>query len=106
MFCFYFFLDKPEIVDKPRTLVNESEKVILTRAIDSNPSADVFWYSGQLLLRSQLSVKKATFTIEKASCTDTKNFTLVASNKVQRNVTALVELLVNCEFCVRYPSFS
>lgn len=99
---FWFFLDKPEIIDKHSTLVNESEKVILSRTIDSNPLADVLWYSGQLLLLSQLSVKNATFTIEKASCTDTKKFTLVASNKVQRNVTALVELIVNCELCVRY----
>uniref|UniRef100_A0A8W8NKS0 Uncharacterized protein n=1 Tax=Magallana gigas TaxID=29159 RepID=A0A8W8NKS0_MAGGI len=88
---------KPEIIHKPSTLVNENEKVILTRTIDSNPSADVLWYSGKLLLLSQLSVKNATFTIEKASCTDTTNFTLVASNKVQRNVTALVELIVNCK---------
>lgn len=96
-----YVLDKPEIIDSPGTLVNESEKVMLTRTIDSNPLADVYWYRGQQLLHTQLSVKNATLIIEKALCTDTNNFTLVASNKVERNVTALVELLVNCEFCVR-----
>lgn len=94
------YLDKPEIIDKPSTLVNESEKVILTRTIVSNPLVDVQWYKGFKLLYSQLSVKNATYILEKASCTDTLNFTLVASNEVERNVTALVELLVNCEFYV------
>lgn len=94
------YLDKPEIIDKPSTLVNESEKVILTRTIVSNPLVDVQWYKGFKLLYSQLSVKNATYILEKASCTDTTNFTLVASNEVERNVTALVELLVNCEFYV------
>lgn len=94
------YLDKPEIIDKPSTLVNESEKVILTRTIVSNPLVDVQWYKGFKLLYSQLSVKNAIYILEKASCTDTTNFTLVASNEVERNVTALVELLVNCEFYV------
>lgn len=94
------YLDKPEIIDKPSTLVNESEKVILTRTIVSNPLVDVQWYKGFKLLYSQLSVKNATYILEKASCTDTTNFTLVASNEVERNATALVELLVNCEFYV------
>lgn len=94
------YLDKPEIIDKPSTLVNESEKVILTRTIVSNPLVDVQWYKGFKLLYSQLSVKNAAYILEKASCTDTTNFTLVASNEVERNVTALVELLVNCEFYV------
>lgn len=88
---------KPEILDKPSTLVNESEKVIITRTIVSNPLADVYWYRGQQLLQTQLLVNKTTFIIEKASCTDTTNFTLVASNEVERNVTALVELMVNCK---------
>lgn len=99
MFC-YMFSDKPEILDKPSTLVNESEKVIITRTIVSNPLADVYWYRGQQLLQTQLLVNKTTFIIEKASCTDTTNFTLVASNEVERNVTALVELMVNCKLCV------
>lgn len=54
------YLDKPEIIDKPSTLVNESEKVILTRTIVSNPLVDVQWYKGFKLLYSQLSVKNAT----------------------------------------------
>lgn len=96
-----YVLDKPEILDKHSTLVNESEKVILNRTIVSNPLADVSWYRGQQLLHTQLSVNDTTFIIEKASCTDTTNFILVASNEVERNVTALVELLVNCKLSVR-----
>uniref|UniRef100_A0A8W8NFL9 Hemicentin-1 n=1 Tax=Magallana gigas TaxID=29159 RepID=A0A8W8NFL9_MAGGI len=88
---------KPEILDKPSTLVNESENVILFRTIVSNPLADVYWYRGQQLLQSQLLVRNTTYIIEKASCADATNFTLVASNEVERNVTALVELLVNCK---------
>lgn len=94
------FSDKPEILDKPSTLVNESENVILFRTIVSNPLADVYWYRGQQLLQTQLLVNKTTYIIEKASCADATNFTLVASNEVERNVTALVELLVNCKLCV------
>lgn len=96
----FYDLDKPEIINESSILVNESEKVILTRTIVSNPLADVQWYKGLKLLHSQLSVKNATFITEKVSCTDTNTFTLVASNEVERNVTALVELLVNCEFYV------
>lgn len=88
---------KPEIKQKPSTIVNESDKVILTREIVSNPSSDVYWYYRSELLNTQLSTKNATLIIEKAVCTDTKNFTLVASNTVEKNVTALVELLVNCK---------
>lgn len=95
---FFVLLDKPEIKQKPSTIVNESDKVILTREIVSNPSSDVYWYYRSELLNTQLSTKNATLIIEKAVCTDTKNFTLVASNTVEKNVTALVELLVNCEY--------
>lgn len=88
---------KPEIEQKPSTIVNESDKVILTREIVSNPSSDVYWYYRSELLVTQSSTKNATLIIEKAMCTDTKNFTLVASNTVEKNVTALVELRVNCK---------
>lgn len=42
-------------------------------------------------------MKNATLIIEKASCTDTTNFTILASNTEEKNVTATVELLVNCK---------
>lgn len=90
-------LDKPKIVGKPSTIVNESERVILAREIISNPLSNVSWYNGTELLKTGNSVKNATLVIEKALCTDTKNFTLVAGNTVDRNVSAFVELIVNCE---------
>lgn len=94
---FSFFVDKPVIEDKPITVVNESEKVILTRKIDSNPLSNVSWYNGSQFVYTQFSVKKATLIIEKASCTDTTNFTILASNTEKENVTARLELFVNCK---------
>lgn len=79
-------------------IVNENERVALTRGISSNPLSDAFWYDESHLLKSEISVKTTYLIIEKAKCTDTKNFTLIASNALQRNVTSLVELIVNCKY--------
>lgn len=80
------------------TVVNESNRVILTRGIDSNPLSNVSWYDGPNLLNSETTVNTTSFVIAKARCTDTKNFTLTASNVVQRNVSSLIELIVNCKY--------
>ena len=94
---FFFWSDKPVIQEKTSTIVNETERVELIREVDSNPLSDIAWYDGAELLKTQTSVKIANLTIENALCTDTKNFTLSVSNTVQRNVTSLVELIVNCK---------
>lgn len=78
--------------------MNETEQVTLLREIVSNPLSNASWYNGSELLVSQSLVTNATFYIKEATCTDTKNFTLVVSNIIQENVTALVELIVNCEY--------
>lgn len=93
----FFWADKPVIQEKTSTIVNETERVELIREVDSNPLSDISWYDGAELLKTQTSVKIANLTIENALCTDTKNFTLSVSNTVQRNVTSLVELIVNCK---------
>lgn len=98
MFLLYVRLDKPKIVDTPTTIVNESDRAILSREIVSNPLSNVSWYDGSELLSIQKTVTTATFTIGKAMCTDTRNFTLIASNTVERNVSALVEFIVNCKW--------
>lgn len=90
----------PEILNSSRTIVNESEPATLIRQIFSNPLSNVYWYNGSELLETQLSARNATFHIQKTTCTDSKNFTLVASNSVQKNVTSLVELIVNCEYTI------
>lgn len=92
------FLDKPEILNKSTTIVNETDYVVLSRKIVSNPLANVSWYNGSQLLVTQIAERNAAFIINRAMCTDTKNFTLVASNTVKENVSALVELIVNCEY--------
>ena len=79
-------------------IVNETDRVVLTRNIYSNPLANVSWFDGTQLLQTQTSVNTTSFIIETVLCTDTKNFTLVASNTVQSNVTSRVELIVNCEY--------
>ena len=95
----YFFLaDKPLIVEKEATIVNESNRVTLTREIYSNPLSNVSWYNGPNLLKSEITVNTTNLVIEKAECTDTKNFTLVASNTLEWKVTSQVELIVNCEY--------
>lgn len=78
--------------------MNENEQVTLYRQIVSNPLSNVSWYNGSDLLKNQWSVRNATFNIEKATCTDAKNYTLLANNGVKENVTALVELIVNCKY--------
>lgn len=97
IFFLYVRLDKPKIADIPSTIVNESDIAILSKEIVSNPLSNVSWYTGSELLSIQTTVTTATLTIEKAVCTDTRNFTLIASNTVERNVSALVELIVNCK---------
>lgn len=94
-----FFSDKPTIIEQASTTVNESDRVILSRLIDSNPLSNVSWYKGSEYLITEFSVNITTFIIKKALCTDTNNFTLVASNLVANN-TALVELIVNCKYII------
>lgn len=100
----------PEVLNSPSTIVNESEEVTLIRQIDSNPLSNVSWYNGSNLLKTQSSTMNATFYIKEAACTDTMNYTLIASNGVQKKVTALVELFVNCEYyidlCHMFKTFS
>nr|XP_022323489.1 hemicentin-1-like isoform X2 [Crassostrea virginica] len=88
---------KPTILEKPLTIVNESERVELTRSIFSNPLSNVSWYDGEDILKNETSVNTTHIIIEKVKCTDTKNFTLVASNAKEWNATSLVELIVNCK---------
>ncbi|XP_078332852.1 hemicentin-1-like isoform X2 [Crassostrea virginica] len=88
---------QPSIEIKQRMIVNESDRVVLTRQINSNPLANVSWLHGTQMLKRQTFVKTTSFIIETAQCTDTMNFTLIASNIVQSNVTSRVELIVNCK---------
>lgn len=91
-------LDMPTIENRSLQTVNESESVTLTRNIVSNPLSNASWYIGTQLLKTESSVQTTTLTIENTKCTDTKNYTVVASNGVGNNVTRLVELIVNCKF--------
>lgn len=94
------FLDQPTIERRSLHIINESEKFTITRYIVSNPLSDASWYNGTQLLKTQTSVKTATYTIENTTCTDTKNYTLVASNGIGNTVTARVELIVNCKIFI------
>lgn len=98
IFVYILCLDKPHIIDFPSITVNENERVVLTKEIVSNPLSNVSWYDGSVLLLTQYAVRTATFIIQKATCTDTKNFTLIASNTVEGNVSALMEVKVNCKW--------
>lgn len=91
-------LDGPTIENKSLQTVNEKESATLTRNIVSNPVSNVSWYDGTQLLKTEPSVQTTTFTIENATCIDTNNYILVASNGVGNMVTAVVELIVNCKF--------
>ena len=80
------------------TIVNESERAVLTGNISSNPLSNVSFYDGPRLLEFE-NTRNITFIIkEKARCTDTKNFTLTASNAVLVNVTSSIQLIVNCKY--------
>ena len=105
MFVLNFHLpsDTPSIEERNVLVVNETERVTLTREIFSNPLSDVLWLDGRHLLESETSKTSETsvttsFIIQNARCTDTKNFTIVASNELQGNVTSQVELIVNCKY--------
>uniref|UniRef100_A0A8W8LC32 Ig-like domain-containing protein n=1 Tax=Magallana gigas TaxID=29159 RepID=A0A8W8LC32_MAGGI len=93
-------LYQPTIERRSLQVVNESEKFTITRYIESNPLSDASWYNGTQLLKTQTSVKTASYTIENTTCTDTKNYTLVASNGIGNTVTARVELIVNCKILI------
>ena len=87
-------------------IVNETDRVELIRKISSNPLPQVSWFNGKELLESETSITSKTsvttmFTIQNARCTDTNNFTVVASNELQRNVTSRVEFRVNCKYKYR-----
>lgn len=101
-FVYILCLDKPHIIDSPSITLNENERVVLTKEIVSNPLSNVSWYDGSELLLTQYAVRTATFIIQKATCTDTKNFTLIASNTVEGNVSALMEVKVNCKWSFFY----
>ncbi|XP_052691740.1 synaptogenesis protein syg-2-like [Crassostrea angulata] len=90
-------LYQPTIERRSLQVVNESEKFTITRYIVSNPLSDASWYNGTQLLKTQTTVKTASYTIENTTCTDTKNYTLVTSNGIGNTVTARVELIVNCK---------
>lgn len=105
MINYIFFLVHPSIESKPRLIVNESEDVTFIREISSNPLSNAYWYIGTLLLKTEIAVKTATFKKENVTCTDTKNFTLVASNGIGNNSTAWLELIVNCKYKKCYTDF-
>lgn len=88
--------DPPSLEDIPLEIVNESSTVSLNRKIFSNPLSNVSWYRGTKLLKTETSVKTATYIIERTMCTDTHNLTLRVNNVVG-NVSVLVELIVNCK---------
>lgn len=104
-FLIFLLADKPSIAWKGALVVNESSVVNLTREISSNPLSNASWYDGSKLLVSEMAVNTTTLIIHAARCTDTKNFTLTASNLLQLNVTSLVELIVNCEYICTVISF-
>ena len=81
-------------------VVNKSERAVLTREISSNPLPNVSWYNGPHFLKSEVRVNITSFIIEKVNCTDTTNFTLIASNALQWNVTSMIELIVNCKLLI------
>nr|XP_034300634.1 B-cell receptor CD22-like [Crassostrea gigas] len=90
-------LYQPRVESKPFKLVNDSEEVILTRNIYSNPLSNVSWFNSTELLKTDTSVITASFSIKRATCADTKNYTLVATNGVGNTVSAFVGLIVNCK---------
>lgn len=64
---------------------------------NQRPLSNASWYDGKQMLKTEISVKTATLTIENTMCTDTKNYTLVVSNGIGNTVTAMVNLIVNCK---------
>lgn len=99
------FVDQPTIENKPQAIVNESEKVFLSRNISSNPLSNASWYDGNNLLKTQVSARAANYILVRASCEDTKNFSLVVSNGIGNAVNTLVGLIVNCEYNYIFTKF-
>ena len=91
------FSDKPAIKLNPLMIVNETDTIVMTGEINSNPLANISWYDGERLLKTKTSTHIAILVLQNVSCLDTKNYTLVVSNGLQGNVTAIVELIVNCK---------
>lgn len=93
-----YYLDQPSIENIPLEIVNESSAVSLKREISSNPLSNVSWYRVTELLITQIYVSIATLYIGQAKCTDTQNFTILASNGIEHNISVSVELIVNCKY--------
>nr|XP_022287372.1 nephrin-like isoform X2 [Crassostrea virginica] len=87
----------PSIQIQAVTIVNETERAILTGNVSSNPLSTVSWYDGSRLLKFEDKVNSTYIIIEKARCTDTRTFALTASNVVKMNVTSSIQLIVNCK---------
>lgn len=90
--------DQPSIEKISLEIVNESSKVLIKQEISSNPLSNVSWYRGTELFDMQSYVSTATFYIIQAKCTDTQNFTILASNGIKDNVSVSMELIVNCKY--------
>lgn len=90
--------DQPSIEKIPLEIVNESSTLFLKREISSNPLSNVSWYRGTEIFIMQTYVSTATFHIQQAKCTDTQNFTILASNGIKDNVSIVFELIVNCKY--------
>ncbi|XP_062598803.1 hemicentin-1-like, partial [Saccostrea cucullata] len=87
----------PRVLEGPTFYANESQEITLFRNISSNPASDVSWFKGSERVHKQESVTTAKYTINKTRCTDTWNYTLKASNKINNSVSAQVQLLVYCK---------
>ncbi|XP_062620127.1 limbic system-associated membrane protein-like, partial [Saccostrea cucullata] len=85
----------PVVLRGPTFYANESQEITLFRNISSNPASDVSWFKGSEKVHKQESVTTAKYTIDKTKCTDTGNYTLKASNKINSD-SAQVQLFVYC----------
>ena len=94
----FLFKVGPSIQIQAVTIVNETERAVLTGKIYSNPLSTVSWYDGSRLLKFEDKVNSTYLIIERARCTDTRTFVLIASNVVRMNVISSIQLIVNCKY--------
>ena len=92
------FLDTPYISNitfEPSRIVKEKSVVKMTCNVDANPDPNVTWIKNDI---STIVQRKRIYNIQSTSCTNTSNYTCIASNKLQKFVSKTAKLDVTCKF--------
>ncbi|KAK6174020.1 hypothetical protein SNE40_017372 [Patella caerulea] len=79
--------------DATNNMIDEDSTVIFTCSVDSFPSSVISWFRSQ---QGEQPYSGSQYTIPKASCQHTDNYTCTASNNIGQPVSKTIPLYVRC----------